>query len=151
MIQKLLKTDNNISLLVLRVSLGVVLLAHGLQKSLGWFGGFGWQKSMEYFTNYVGLPSILAALVILIETIGGLFLVIGFATRINALLAGIVIAGAFFIDHLGNGFYMNWFGNHKGEGYEFDILFWAMAIAIVVNGAGMFSADRWLTAKAKVS
>lgn len=52
--------------------------------------------------------------------------------------------GAFFIDHLPNGFYMNWNGASRGEGFEFDILFWAIAAVLAVNGSGRFSVDRWI-------
>src|SRR5689334_15694336 len=114
---KILGTENNYSWTILRIALGTVLLAHGLQKALGWFNGFGWDASMQYFTGYVGLPSPLAALVMLIESLGSLFLIIGFAGRINAALAGMVMLGAFFVDHLHNGFFMNWFGKQKGEGF----------------------------------
>jgi len=120
------------------------MLAHGLQKAFGWFNGFGWKNSMNYFTNTVGLPTVLAAFVILIESLGALLLIIGFAGRINAALLAIVMAGAFFTAHISNGFYMNWFGNQPGEGYEFDLLFWVIAIVLVINGSGKFSLDRLL-------
>ncbi|NII27239.1 DoxX family protein [Pseudoflavitalea sp. X16] len=145
--QRLLATTNNYNWLILRVSLGVVMLGHGLQKAFGWFGGYGWNNTMGYFTGTVGLPAWLSALVILIESLGALLLLIGFAGRINAALMAIVMAGAFFVDHLPNGFFMNWFGSNKGEGYEFDILFWAIAIVITINGSGKFSVDRWLTTR----
>jgi putative oxidoreductase len=144
---KLLATDNNYSWLILRVTLGSVLLAHGLQKAFGWFGGYGWTNTIHYF-NSVGLPDFMGSLVILIETLGAVFLIIGFAGRINALLMGIVMAGAFFIDHLPNGFYMNWFGNQKGEGFEFDLLFWSISLVLTIQGSGAFSVDRWLYARA---
>jgi putative oxidoreductase len=147
MLKKLIVTNNDGTLLLLRVLLGLVMLAHGLQKAFGWFGGFGWSNSMNYFTATVGLPVILAALVILIESIGAVLLIIGFGARVNAFLMIIVIIGAFFADHIRNGFYMNWFGNHKGEGFEFDILFWAIAILIVVKGAGRWSVDAWMQRK----
>ena len=147
MISKLVATESRIELTILRLTLGVVLLAHGLQKAFGWFGGFGWTNSIHYFTNTVGLPYILAAFVILIETVGAFLLIAGFAGRINAALMGIVIIGAFFQDHLPNGFYMNWFGNHKGEGFEFDILFVAIALVLTLKGSGAFSIDRLLTGK----
>ena len=140
----ILRTDNSYSLTILRIALGTVLLAHGLQKALGWFNGFGWNASMQYFTGYVGLPAPLAALVILIESLGSLFLIIGFAGRINAALAGFVMLGAFFVDHVHNGFFMNWFGKQKGEGFEFDILFIAIAFVVAVNGSGKLSVDRWI-------
>jgi putative oxidoreductase len=142
--RKLIATDNSYSWLILRVLLGTVMLAHGVQKAFGWFEGFGWTNSVNYFTHTVGLPAPLAAFIIFIETIGAVLLIIGFAARINVVLMGIVIAGAFFVNHLPNGFYMNWFGNHKGEGYEFDILFWAITAVLAINGSGKFSIDRWL-------
>jgi putative oxidoreductase len=145
--QRLLATGNNYNWLILRVALGVVMLGHGLQKALGWFGGFGWSNTMGYFTGTVGLPSWLSAFVILIESVSAVLLIIGFAGRINAALMGIVMAGAFFVDHLPNGFFMNWFGTNKGEGYEFDILFWAISIILVINGSGKWSIDRWILSR----
>jgi len=147
MINKILATGNRIELFLLRVSLGIVMLGHGVQKAFGWFGGFGWANTINYFTNTVGVPSWLGGFIILIEVIGALLLIIGFAGRINAVLMGIVIIGAFFQDHLANGFYMNWFGNQKGEGFEFDILFVAIAASLVIKGSGAFSIDRWITGK----
>ena len=147
MFKKLITTNNDTTLLIVRVLLSSVMLAHGLQKTFGWFGGFGWTNSIHYFTGTVGLPVILAAFIILIESVGAILLIFGLAARINALLMIIVILGAFFVDHLSNGFYMNWFGNHKGEGFEFDILFWAIGILIVVKGAGRWSVDGWLERK----
>lgn len=149
--QKLLATTDNYNWFILRVVLGIVMLGHGLQKTFGWFGGYGWNSTMGYFTDTVGLPAWLGALVILIESAGAVLLIIGFAGRINAALMVIVMAGAFFVDHLPNGFFMNWYGDHKGEGYEFDILFWAIAIIIVINGSGKFSIDRWLTTRTGIS
>jgi putative oxidoreductase len=139
--KRILSTDNSYSWLLLRVTLGIVLGAHGVQKAFGWFGGYGWNNTIEYFSS-VGLPVILGSLVILIETLGAFLLVIGFAGRINAAFMGIVMAGAFFIDHLPNGFYMNWYGGTRGEGFEFDILFWAIAVVLTINGSGRFSVDR---------
>ena len=144
MFRKIISTDNSYNWLFMRVTLGIVMLAHGVQKAFGWFEGFGWTNSVNYFTHNVGLPTILAVFIILIETLGAVLLIVGFAGRINALLMAIVIAGAFFVNHLSNGFYMNWFGNHKGEGYEFDILFWTIAGVLAINGSGKFSIDRWL-------
>ena len=142
--RKLFATDNSYNWFILRIVLGVVVLAHGLQKTFGWFGGFGWEQSMNYFTGHVGLPSALAALVILIESLGAFLLIIGFAGRINAFLLGIVMIGAFFVDHRHNGFFMNWFGNQRGEGFEFDLLIWAITAVLTVNGSGRLSIDRLL-------
>jgi len=144
MFKKIINTGNDHSLLILRVVLGVVLMAHGLQKAFGWFNGFGWNNTINYFTGTVGIPALLGAFVILIETLGALFLILGFAGRINAALMGIVIIGAMVVDHVKNGFYMNWFGIQKGEGFEFDLLFIAISIALVLKGSGSFSVDRLL-------
>lgn len=142
--KRILATDNSYNWLILRVALGLVIMAHGVQKAFGWFNGFGWEQSMNYFTGHVGLPSAMAAMVILIESLGALLLIIGFAGRINAFLIGMVMIGAFFVDHIHNGFYMNWFGMQKGEGSEFDILVWAMAVVLTINGSGKYSVDRTL-------
>lgn len=142
--EKIFKTENNYTWTILRITLGVVMLAHGLQKAFGWFDGYGWEGSMGYFTGTVGLPSILGAFIILIESLGAFLLILGFAGRINAVLVGAVILGALFVDHLPNGFYMNWFGNQKGEGFEFDLLFLAISSFITINGSGALSIDRWI-------
>lgn len=142
--RNLFATDNSYNWLILRVALGIVILPHGLQKTFGLFGGFGWDASMNYFTGHVGVPAILGALVILIESLGAVLLIAGFAGRINAFLLGIVMVGAFFKDHIHNGFFMNWFGNQPGEGFEYDLLVWGIAIVLTINGSGRFSIDRWL-------
>jgi putative oxidoreductase len=138
---KIFATGNSYSWLLLRVTLGFVMGAHGVQKAFGWFGGFGWNNTIGYFVS-VGVPAVLGGIIILIETLGAVLLIIGFAGRINSALMGIVMIGAFFIDHLPNGFYMNWFGAARGEGFEFDILIWAIAIVITINGSGALSIDR---------
>lgn len=147
MFKKILQTENSYNWTVLRIALGVVMFAHGAQKALGWFGGYGWDGTMGYFTGAVGMPYILGAFTILIESLGAILLILGFAGRINAALIGIVMIGAFFVDHIHNGFYMNWFGNQKGEGFEFDILFVAIALILSINGSGALSIDRLLARK----
>lgn len=147
MLNIIFKTTNSYNWLLLRMALGVVMLGHGLQKSLGWFGGFGWNGSMHYFTDFVGLPSVLAAFIILIESVGAVFLILGAGGRIMAALMGIVIVGALIVDHSAHGFFMNWLNTQKGEGIEFDILFLSIAIVLSVNGSGKFSIDQWLYKK----
>lgn len=141
---KLFKTENDIAITVIRVVLGLVLLGHGLQKAFGLFGGFGWNNTIHYFVNVAHIPAWLGGFVIIIESLGSVLLILGVAGRLNAALMIPVIIGAFVIDHAGNGFYMNWLGTQKGEGYEFDLLFIAMAIAVSIKGSGRFSVDRLL-------
>lgn len=145
--KKIFATDDSSSWFILRVILGVVMLAHGLQKVFGWFNGFGWDNTIGYF-NSVGLPTFLGATIILLESVGALLLILGFGGRVFAALLGMVMIGAFFIDHLPNGFFMNWGGQgSRGEGYEFDILFWAISIVLTINGSGKYSIDRYIYRK----
>jgi putative oxidoreductase len=142
--KRLLGTSNDVSLTILRLVLGVVFFAHGAQKMLGWFGGFGFHASMG-FLGHVGLPAPVAFLVICTEFFGGLGLIVGLFTRIAALGIGGEMIGAMFLVHLPNGFFMNWQGSQKGEGVEYHLLVLAMAAALLLRGAGAFSADRALS------
>jgi putative oxidoreductase len=144
MFQRLVGTTQDVSLTTLRLVLGLVFFAHGAQKMLGWFGGYGFHGTMGAFTH-VGMPAALAFLVIITEFFGALGLLAGFLTRIAALgISGLMI-GAIFMVHFQNGFFMNWFGNQKGEGYEYHLLAIAIAAALLLRGAGAFSVDRALT------
>ena len=138
--KKLLSTSNDKSLTILRLVLGVVFFVHGAQKMLGWFGGFGFHGTMGFFTH-IGLPAPVGFLVICAEFFGGLGLIVGLLTRVAALgILGDMI-GAIFLVHLPNGFFMNWLGSQKGEGFEYHLLAVAIAAALVLRGAGAFSAD----------
>lgn len=129
---------------VLRVALGAVMLPHGLQKTLGWFGGDGLQGTMGFLTGYIGLPSPLALLVIAIESVGALALILGVGGRLAAAGIAAVMVGAVATMHLEHGFFMNWGGQQAGEGFEFHILAVAMAVAVGIVGSGKASVDRWL-------
>lgn len=150
MLQKIMNTNNNKAAVVLRVMLGLVLFPHGAQKLLGWFGGFGFKGTMNYFTDTIHLPWIIALLVILIEFFGSLMLITGTATRVASLLIIINFIGVIFTAHLANGFFINWLGNQKGEGYEYHLLIIAMATSLLISGAGAFSVDR-VKSKKKLS
>src|SRR5271170_8266604 len=141
--KKLMATSNDVAFTILRLVLGVVFFAHGAQKMLGWFGGFGFHGTMGSFTG-MGMPAAVAFLVICTEFFGGLGLIVGLLTRIAALGIGVEMIGAIFMVHLPNGFFMNWFGNQKGEGVEYHLLAIAIAAALLLRGAGAFSLDRVL-------
>ena len=144
MMKRLMGTGNDVAWTILRVVLGVVLFAHGAQKMLGWFGGFGFHDTMGAFTH-MGLPAPVALLIICTEFFGGLGLIVGLLTRIASLgIAGLMI-GAIFMVHMANGFFMNWMGMQKGEGIEYHLLVLAMAAALLLRGAGAFSLDRALS------
>lgn len=144
----LLATDRSVALTVTRLALGLVMLPHGLQKTIGWFGGYGYSATMDSFTSGMGIPAVFAFLAILAESAGALGLLTGFMTRIAAFGVGSVMLVAGFM-HKANGFFMNWSGSQAGEGVEFHILAIAMAVALIIGGGGRYSADRALTSGAE--
>lgn len=145
---RLVKTNDSITLTVLRLALGVVIFAHGAQKALGWFGGYGISGTMGFLTGTMGLPAAIAALVIAAEFLGSLGLIFGALTRVAALGVGAVMIGAVLTVHLKVGFFMNWGGQQAGEGYEFHILVLAIVAVLVALGGGPLSVDRALARNA---
>lgn len=131
-----------------RVALGVVMAGHGAQKLLGWFGGIGYDGSMSFFVDTIGMPAPLGTLVILLESIGALVLIAGFATRPLALALAAVMMGAVVMVHLPAGhFFMDWFDTQHAEGIEFFVLVIVMCGTLVIDGGGRLSVDRWLAAR----
>jgi len=148
MLNKLLATENEYSALILRLVLGVVMFPHGAQKLFGWFGGNGFGGTMHHFTENMGIPYLVALLVVLAESLGAIGLVVGALTRIAAFGIGCVMAGAIVTVHWQYGFFMNWAGNKAGEGFEYHILALGISLALMLRGAGALSVDRWLAGKA---
>lgn len=144
---KLFATNaNNWAALIVRLTLGIVVFAHGAQKLLGWFGGYGFEGTMSFLTGAAGLPRIIALLVILIESFGALFIFFGFATRIAAFGMIVLFTGIIFKSHLNNGFFMNWANTPGvGQGYEYHLLVIGMSLALLIAGGGKASADAALT------
>jgi putative oxidoreductase len=142
MLARLFKTDANWVVTIVRVVLGVVFFAHGAQKMLGWYGGYGFSGTMGFFTKTLGIPAPLAFLAICAEFFGGLGLILGLLSRVAALGIGVNMLVAIAMIHRHFGFFANWFGNQKGEGYEFHLLVLAIVLAIIVRGAGALSLDR---------
>jgi putative oxidoreductase len=143
MLKRLMSTSNDVSLTILRLFLGVVFFAHGAQKMLGWFGGYGYQGTMGFLTHM--MPAPFAFLVIALEFFGGLGLIFGLLTRIPAFGIVVEMIGAIFMVHMKNGFFMNWAGTQKGEGFEYHLLAIAIAAVLLLRGAGAFSVDRALS------
>lgn len=146
MIERFFEADTSKTLYLQRVLLGAVMLPHGAQKLLGWFGGYGFTGTMNYFTGTMQLPSALAFLVIVSESLGSLALIFGLCTRLSAFGVVATMVGAVLTTHLKVGFFMNWFGNQAGEGVEYHLLALAVALPLVVRGGGAFALDRRLFA-----
>ena len=145
MFQKLIQTDDQIAATVLRLTLAIVMFPHGAQKVLGWWGGNGFSGTYEYFTTAAGLPGLVAVLVIFGEFLGPIGLAAGFLSRFAAAGLGIIMTGAIFMGHVEHGFFMNWYGNQAGEGFEYHILAIGISVAVVLMGSGAFSLDRKLS------
>jgi putative oxidoreductase len=147
MFQRIVNTSDDFAVTILRLVLGCVFFAHGAQKMLGWFGGYGFAGTMGFFTHQMGIPAPIAFLAICAEFFGGLGLIIGFLARIAAfgIICNMIVAVV--MVHAPNGLFMNWAGNQKGEGFEYHILAIAMALLILVKGAGPLSVDRFLSKK----
>jgi putative oxidoreductase len=147
MFDKLLSTQDDVAPLVMRVMLGIVFFPHGAQKVLGWFGGFGLDGTLNFFTQTMGIPLVFAVLVIVAEFLGALGLIVGFLTRIAAFGVASVMTGAIFMVHLKHGFFMNWAGKQAGEGFEYHLLAIALAVALIFTGGGKGSIDSLLSRK----
>jgi putative oxidoreductase len=144
MLKKFLATKPEFALLFLRVALAAVLFPHGAQKVLGWFGGHGFSATMEMFTQKMQIPAPFAFLAILAEFGGSIALFLGLLTRLAAFGIGVNIIVAAVLVHAPNGFFMNWTGQQKGEGFEYHILMAAMAIAVMFKGGGKWALDSLL-------
>lgn len=147
MLNRLFSTDESYAALISRLTLGLVILPHGLQKVFGWFGGFGFEGTMGFFTQQMGIPYIFALLAIVAESLGAVAVITGLLTRLAALGIGVTVGIGALMVHLPNGFFMNWFGNQQGEGYEYHILVVGLALAVVISGGGKFALDRLIANK----
>ena len=145
MLRGLCATDNDTGSLILRVVLGGVFFPHGAQKTLAWFGGHGLAPTVEFFNQAFAVPAPLAYLVIAAEFLGAIALILGLLTRFAAFGMFAVMAGAIYLVHWQNGFFMNWAGNQAGEGIEYHLLVMGIALALMVRGGGRASLDRLLS------
>jgi putative oxidoreductase len=134
--------------LFLRFALGVIFFAHGAQKVLGWFGGYGLAATRGFFENALGISAPLFYLVGVAEFLGGILIVFGVLSRVWAIGYGIEMLVAIFKVHLPVGFFMNWGSiGGRGEGYEFQIALLAMSLALALFGPGRYSLDYLFTTK----
>jgi putative oxidoreductase len=140
-LQLLIKTNSSFGPLVARLFLGAVMFPHGAQKALGWFGGHGFTGTMQFFTGTMHIPALFAFLAIAAEFAGALGLIVGLLSRVAAFGVATVMVVAIVTAHAANGFFMNWFGNQKGEGFEYHLLAIGLALVVMIQGAGKASLD----------
>jgi putative oxidoreductase len=131
--------DIDIAMLVLRVGIGIIFVAHGLQKLLGWWDGPGWQ-GWKGFIGYLGLrPSLFWASVSLVAELGGgLAIIVGLLVPLAA--AGLVAQSIALLwkVHWPKGFWAS------AGGVEFPLAFLVGAFAVQVLGPGSWSLDSLL-------
>ena len=142
MIESLLGTHVDWVVGIARIVLGIIFVGHGAQKMLGWYGGPGLASSMRTFTEHLHLPSTLAFLVIAGELFSGIALIVGLFGRIAAIVIVLTMVGAIATVHFRFGLFLNWLGDQEGHGIEYHLLAIALALVVVVKGAGALSLDR---------
>ena len=123
------------ALLIIRLALGTVMIAHGAQKLLGWFGGPGPAGTVG-FMSQMGIPAPLAWLAIIVEFFGGLAVLFGVLARLGALGFAVNMLVAMMTVHWKNGFFL---GGPNGSGIEFTFVLLAMSLAIVMAGPGRYA------------
>ncbi len=134
-----------IGLLLLRLIVGSVLFAHGAQKVLKWFGGYGLQGTVGYFKNALHIPPFLGYVGAFAEFLGAIGVFLGLLTRISALGLFCVMAVAFYSAHRKNGFFMNWSAEaNKPEGFEYTLTLAVLALVLLITGPGPYSLDALL-------
>jgi putative oxidoreductase len=148
-IELLLRTNADNVTAVLRIVSGIIIWPYGMQKLLGWFDGMGIKVGIKGTLEEMAekkIPKAIAWLIIIGQSFGSIALIVGFLGRLAAGGLFIIFTGAL-INHLPNGWTMNWFGKKNGEGIEYHVLLMALLLAVIINGSGAMSADLWLTTK----
>lgn len=128
---------------VLRVGLGIIFVAHGAQKLFGIWGGGGIAGTTAFFEQ-LGIPAAMpmAVAVGVAEFLGGLMLILGAFTSVAALTLTLLMLGAIWTVHLGQGFFLNWsLAPAGGFGYEFNVALISGLLCLALTGAGAFSVD----------
>lgn len=144
MLTLMVGTERDWVIAIIRIVLGVVFFAHGAQMALGWFGGAGLQSTVRVFREQLRMPAPLAMVAVAAEFLGGLGLIVGLLSRIAAFGIAVVMGVALLVVHRKFGFFMNWFGEKQGHGIEYHVLVLALALVVIIKGAGAFSLDQVL-------
>ena len=130
----------------LRFALGIIFIGHGCRKLFGWFGGDGFDKTIQKFRELHLKPApLMAALAGIGQVSGAMMLLFGLGTRLGALLILIEISVGIFSVHLKHGFFLNWENRpNKGHGVEYNAAILAMTLSLLIAGAGPLSVDAFL-------
>ncbi|MEP6874518.1 MAG: DoxX family protein [Burkholderiales bacterium] len=128
--------------LALRMPVGIILLAHGGQKLFGLFGGYGLAGTGQFMDSIGIHPGVLMALLAgSAEFFGGLALLFGLLVRPAAAVVAFTMVVAILSVHISHGLFMT------NNGYEYALALLAVAVALVLSGAGRGSVDSALTAR----
>ena len=123
----------DLGILVLRLGLGIMFMAHGLQKTFGAFGGPGIKAFSEMLSGLKMAPPLFWAYVAAYtELLGGLFLVIGLQTRLSAAMLLVLIVTAAITVHLKKGFFLS------NGGFEYTFIIACVCLALILSGPGRF-------------
>src|SRR5258708_12335414 len=122
MFQKLMNTSDDFVVTLLRLALGVVFFAHGAQKVLGWFGGYGFRGTLGFFTQQMHIPAVLAVLAIAAEFLGAIGLLLGFLGRVAAFGIATNMVVAIVLIHRHLPFFANPSTTHNGDAYDYPTL-----------------------------
>jgi putative oxidoreductase len=129
----------SLGLLVLRIGLGIIFMAHGAQKLFGLFGGPGIEGTTGFFASLgIPAPDIMAWVVAILELLGGLLVALGMFTRVIPALLAIDMAVALFTFHLPGGFFVKPQGP---DGIEFVLILCLASLTLAFAGAGAYSVD----------
>lgn len=131
-------TARELGFLALRVALGVAFIAHGGQKLFGWFGGYGFAGTMQYFTQQMGVPAFLGALAIFTEFFGGVAVLLGVFSRLAGLGLAVTMVVAAVKVHLVNGYFLGG-APGQGNGIEYNVALFAMGLFLALAGPGRFA------------
>ena len=149
LLQLIVKTNGGLGAFVARLALGLVMFPHGAQKMLGWFGGHGFTGTMGFFTGMMHIPPFFALLAILAEFAGSLGLIVGLFSRVAAFGIASTMLVAILTVHVANGFFMNWMGDQKGEGFEYHLLAIGLALVVMIQGSGAISLDEVIAERSR--
>lgn len=129
------------ALLVIRLGLGAIFIAHGGQKLFGWFGGAGLKGTIAWMNGALHVPVALVVLAAVTELFGGLGILTGLLTRVAALGIVCVMAVAIATTHWQHGFF------NGNNGFEFPLMLLLCALALMIGGSGYWGVDRLIRAR----